>query len=979
MTGQARKSATDDRQLQALEALGEQLRRLRARQRLSVVALSVRAGLGRTTVSKALNGASVPSEETIIALSAVLRADPAPLLLLRSEAQAGSRTSERVHPKRSADRTTSTVVHAFERRYRQYVANRHEKLSVIGLDLARPDRSCWPLDAAYLSLDLAVASDHSSAGLVMDEMERAGGGVSAEQALSESQRVLIRGHAGSGKTTLLQWLAVGAARQNLPAELSHLNEHIPFVLPLRTLARTSNFPDPLSYLAAINCPLKAAQPAGWADGVMSSGQGLLLIDGVDEVAQEKRPRTREWLLDLLAAYPSNQFVVTTRPTAVPDGWLADFGFGELTVQPMSVRDVSVFITRWHDAARAGSSGDEEREQLGELEMKLRETVRSQHGLSQMTTTPLLCALVCALHRDRHGHLPHGRMELYSAALSMLLHRRDHERNIQPEGLRISERQSMRLLQRLAYWMVDNGQAEISRTDALHHISEALPSMPEVAGQGDDNSVLDHLVERSGVLRAPDDDTIDFVHRTFQDYLAAKAAIDARNIGVLVKNAHDDRWEDIVRMAVAHASPSDAAKILERLVSRGDRNTANRGLRARLHLLAAACVDYATELDPAMREEVDKRTVALLPPRSLEEGRTLASAGKVILELLPGPEGLDEDEAEAVTYTAGLIGGGAAIGVLKKYCTYGKGMVPWYIQMHWNHFDIGEYAKEVLARVTELPTLHIQSLEQLDELDNLRVPGNLSFSGDFDAEQIKKALARTEIHTLSLHRNDVIEGAEFLEEYQTLRSLTLDSCHRVNDLSFLPRTSISTLCLWLEPWEELAGLKGISNIKHLDINTVLPYAHLDEVPMSADLRSLELGFRTASGTSLRGVSRWENLTRLSIFTHHGYEHFAEISSLGNLQSLELFGWDIGTSLKLLSPMPKLRRLRLANVRELDAAVLHERFPGLRELRLSSPGAKIDLSSLAGMSELQIDVRNAVEVLGADQFPVGSVTVYPRPRD
>jgi energy-coupling factor transporter ATP-binding protein EcfA2 len=930
-------------------------------------------------VSKALNGASVPSEETIVALSAVLRADPAPLLILRSEAQSSGRASEPNHPMRSIDHTANTVVRAFERRYRQYVANRHEKLSVIGLDLAHPDRSCWPLDAAYLSLDLAATSDRSPAGLVMDELERAGGGVSAEQALSESQRVLVRGHAGSGKTTLLQWLAVGAARQNLPAELSHLNEHIPFVLPLRTLARTSNFPDPGNYLAAVNCPLKGAQPASWADEVMGSGQGLLLIDGVDEVAQEKRPQTRDWLLDLLAAYPANQFVITTRPTAVPDGWLADFGFSELTVQSMSVRDVSVFITRWHDAARAGISGDEERDQLGDLEIKLKETVRSQHGLAQMTTTPLLCALVCALHRDRHGHLPHGRMELYSAALSMLLHRRDHERNIQPEGLRISERQSMRLLQRLAYWMVDNGQAEISRADALHHISEALPSMPEVAEQGNEISVLDHLVERSGVLRAPDDDTIDFVHRTFQDYLAAKAAIDARNIGVLVKNSHDDRWEDIVRMAVAHASPADAAKILERLISRGDRNTANRRLRARLHLLAAACVDYATELDPRTRGEVHERTVALLPPRSLEEGRTLAGAGKVILELLPGPEGLEEDEAEAVAYTAGLIGGDAAIGILKRYCSCNKGLVPWYIQMHWHRFDVAEYAREVLACVAELPTLHIQSLDQVAELEHLRVPGSLSFSGDFGADQIKEALSYTEIRTLSLHRNEEIRNAEFLEEYHTLNSLTLDACHRVNDLSFLARTSVSTFCFWLDGWEGVSGLEGLANIKHLDINTVLPYSHIDEIPISADLRSLELGFRTVTHTSLRGVSRWGNLTRLSLFADAGHEYFDEISSLGNLESLELFGWDIGKSIALLNPMPNVRKLRLANLRELDAEDLIERFPGLRELRISGARVRIDIAPLAEVPNLKVDVRNAIEVFGVEQFPAGSVNVYPRPRD
>jgi hypothetical protein len=53
----------------------------------------------------------------------------------------------------------------------------------------------------------------------------------------------------------------------------------------------------------------------------------------------------------------------------------------------------------------------------------------------------MCALVCALHRDRRGHLPHSRMELYQAALSMLLVRRDRERSIDvPEGIQLTEHQ-----------------------------------------------------------------------------------------------------------------------------------------------------------------------------------------------------------------------------------------------------------------------------------------------------------------------------------------------------------------------------------------------------------------------------------------------------------------------------------------------------------------------------------------------------------
>ncbi|MFD5078911.1 NACHT domain-containing protein [Streptomyces sp. NPDC058371] len=962
-----------------LEELARRLRLLRAERRISVTALTSRVGLGRTTVSKALNGSSVPSEETIVALATALRADVGPLLQLREQAHTPTSRIYRIERKRIRQPSGEGPV-GFEQRYRQYVARRHEKLSVIGLDLACPDRSCWPLDAAYLSLELAATSpDQTSAIPGMDELERTGAGVRAEQALSENPRVLIRGLAGSGKTTLMQWLAVGAARQNLPKELDHLNDHIPFILPLRTLARTDSFPDPDHYLAAVNCPLNSAQPAGWVDGVMSDGQGLLLIDGVDEVSQDQRPRTREWLLELLSAYPLNQFVVTTRPTAVPDGWLANSGFGELTVQPMAIKDVSVFISRWHDAARKGVTAPEEVEQLDHLEVKLRETVRSQHGLAQMTTTPLLCALVCALHRDRHGHLPHGRMELYAAALSMLLHRRDSERNIQPEGLRLSERQSMRLLQRLAYWMVDNGQTEISRIDALHHIGEALPSMPDVSEQGDALTVLDHLVERSGVLRAPDDDTVDFVHRTFQDYLAAKAAVDKRNIGVLVKHAHDDRWEDIVRMAVAHATPDDADQILRRLVSRGDRNTANVQLRTRLYLLAAACLDYATELDPEVRREVHSRTAALLPPRSVQEAHILAAAGRVIIDLLPGPEGLEEDEAEAVVYTAGMIGGDAAMALLKKYIGCDKGLVPWYMQMHWNQFEIGEYAREVLARMPKLPILAIQSHEQMEELTCLAVPGNISLTGDFTVSQIEGVIERTTVRSLALYKNDTLVSLDFLAARNSLRELSINSCAHLGDLTPLSGMPISTVRIWQDDWNSETGIDGLTQLRTLELNSILPYSHIGELPACTNLTSLDLGYRTCSSVTLQGITRWPNLERLRVFVQFHVEEFPEISNLEHLSTLELFGWHSGEYVSTLSPMESVETLVLASLYEFDWRQIREKFPRLRNLKITSTSSvRIDISALCDIPGLSVDVRGVENLQGADNFPPEMLKIFPRPR-
>ncbi|WP_455681814.1 hypothetical protein [Streptomyces violascens] len=162
-------------------------------------------------------------------------------------------------------------------------------------------------------------------------------------------------------------------------------------------------------------------------------------------------------------------------------------------------------------------------------------------------------------------------------------------------------------------------------------------------------------------------------------LGAKAAVGERDVGVLVRNAHDDTWDDVVRMAVGHARVDERARLLRQLMRRADH--APR-LRHRLVLLAAACLEHAPELDPAVRGEVEERARELMPPRTWDEAEALAKVGPLVLELLPGPEGLSEQEAACVVRTAGLIGGNAALGVVRRFREDEQPMVRVQLGMAW---------------------------------------------------------------------------------------------------------------------------------------------------------------------------------------------------------------------------------------------------------------------------------------------------------
>ncbi|MGW0656070.1 NACHT domain-containing protein [Streptomyces umbrinus] len=977
-------AASESRQ-EALAELKERLRTLRVRRRLSMTALPLRAGLGRTTVSQALNGTGMPSEATVVALAAALKTDAEPLLRMRARALP---PTARVA---TADDSDSSVDSAsvsdpqtrFENWYRHYLEQRYGQLSVIGLDLSRPERACWPLDAAYLSLELATSVRGVEPTDSRGGMGAGGRGLEvrverAEQALAGQRRTLVRGLAGSGKTTLLQWLAVSTARRSLPPELAHLEGCLPFVLPLRTLVRRGELPAPHEYLTVVGCPRDSAQPSNWADRALIDGRALLLIDGLDEVPQAQRAKTRQWLRELLAAYPQAAYLVTTRPSAVPEGWLADSGFTELTVRPMSTRDVSVFVTRWHTAAASNATTDQERAHLAALEETLKDTVRSQRDLARLTTTPLLCALVCALHRDRRGHLPHGRMALYEAALSMLMHRRDRERDIEaPEGLSLTEHQSVQLLQRLAYWLIRNGQTELDHDTARALVDDALPAMPHIAQQADADGVLTHLLARSGLLRQPTAETIDFVHRTFQDYLGAKAAIEARDIPLLVRHAHDDQWEDVLRMAVAHARPHERASLLRRLVTRGDRTPKHR---TRLHLLATACLEHATELDPAVREDVQQRAAALLPPRSHDEARTLAAVGPVILDLLPGPEGLEDDEAEAVVTTAGRIGGDAALTVMKKFRASTSFDVQSTLHDDWSNFDTEDYAREVLAHVQGTCYVAVRSAEQLSALRHLRTPTRVAFTGNFTSGEIISAIRPEELQRLQAARNFTLENLGFLQACTSLTDISFSQCPNVADLRPLVATPVTSLSLYECEAARIDDLQGLVRLKSLSLNMNHPLRDLEALPVDADLSSLWLGILSCGhlGT-LEGITRWPNLTHLNLCGPvYG---FSQVSALPKLSTLVL---QLRAGLSMLAelpPAPQINALWLGNWEaEDDLAMAARALPNLKRLTIGCDDAsqQVDLTPLRGMDDLAITIHQADEILGTEHFPPGAITRVPRPR-
>ncbi|MFC0844859.1 NACHT domain-containing protein [Streptomyces noboritoensis] len=540
----------------------------------------------------------------------------------------------------------------FESRYLDFVARTFDRVEVFGIDTRQSRaRRRWPLRDLYT--DLMTFGD---AGAPTE--------MTAGMALAGGRRTLVRGAAGSGKTTLLWHMAVSAAHGQRTAS-GHLHEHIPFVLPVRGLQlRRRGLPRPTAFLDVARLVIADEQPVGWAERVLEAGRGLLLIDGIDEVGESERGEIRSWLGELLTAYPLCSYVVTARAQAVPELWLAEWEFASFELAPLNGEGAQQFITRWH-AMTAGARDPVERQDLERKRDALLAAVVERPDLREMASNPLLCSLLCVVHDERNGLLPHNRWGLYDAALSMMLVRRDEERSISAHDvIAFGQEPQIQLLQHLAYWLQRNGQTDVDLARAHGLIAGLLPSHPELV-QGTPETLLAYLRERSGFLQAPAPDRIGFVHRTFQAYLAAKAAVEQRDFGLLLARSDDPNWQDVVLMAFGHARRRESMELFNGLLDRAERDPANR---ARLHLLAAAALRYVPEVDPAIRERIEYRLAQLIPPRTPAEADALAEVGELVLEFMPSPDGLDPDclEARMIVRTAQRIGGAAAQELVRRF-------------------------------------------------------------------------------------------------------------------------------------------------------------------------------------------------------------------------------------------------------------------------------------------------------------------------
>jgi Leucine-rich repeat (LRR) protein len=739
------------------------------------------------------------------------------------------------------------------------------------------------------------------------------------QLLSQARRIVIRGYAGSGKTTLMRWIAVRSASRNFPAQLAGWNNTTPFFIPLREYV-DSDFPEIESFTRYV-ARMLGGKPEDWVHQQLDSGRAIILIDGVDELPVVKRPEMLRRLNELINAYPFARYIVTSRPHALkadlwpewPE-WIADQGFVETVLQPMNNSCTEEFIDHWHAALKTVVSDEQEREELSANPDNLKRLLRRRPALRRLANNPLLCAMICALYRERRQSLPSERIKLYQECVEMLVSRREEHRMV---GLRgdypeLNYSQQIALIQGFAYWLMHNSYSDVETVEADRHFDSRLPNLSLSGVNGENIRRL--FVERASLLSEPVIGRINFAHRTFQEYLAARAAVEAGDFGFLQKNALDDQWQEVIILAAGEARPKERGRFLQGLISKAD-NLKRLKNQRQLYLLALACLETCVDLVPEVRGQVIERAGRLFPPKDDDEVKRIADAGEPAVELLSIRPRLQEDEAQRCIQALGMIGSDSALVALAKYAKDERFKSLDYVSA-WDNFDRRLYAQNVLVYI---PVLILDQLSSWDGFEYLSSLKELNVR-NFSIMNLSPLISLSGLSQLSLGVTQYSDLTP-IASMPNLVSLSL-SGRRVTDLS------------------PLASLPNLTQLSLIDtqVSDLSPLASLP------NLTRLSLSGTQASNLSL--LASLPNLTQLSL-SDTQVSDLSPLASLPNLTQLSLSDTQV-SGLSPRASLPSLTRLSLSGTQVSDLSLLNS-LPNLTQLSLFQTAVS-DLTPLASLLNL-----------------------------
>jgi predicted NACHT family NTPase len=347
-----------------------------------------------------------------------------------------------------------------------------------------------------------------------------------DTAAQENRRLVIIGDPGSGKTTFLKHVAFRYCKQLSRARADRSEDLFPILIRVADLAehihrcqkqsgRPTTKESPawlIDFLNAQNSECSWGLRRRFFKEKIASESCLLLLDGLDETpgVQERRSIVR-LIENATEAFRRCRFVITTRPSGYSESTVLS-NFAEVRIGGLKSNLVELFLRRWcncqfpDSVALAAQHCDE-----------LIAALKTRPDLSRLARNPVMLTALAVVHWNEKS-FPELRVEVYESIILWLVRARESR-----PGRQAVER-SLQFLQHLALAMQTAAQGQLVQVErdwAVSVLAAKFAPNDGVDGRAWAASVIAGEEVDSGILVSRGN-SISFWHRTFQEYLAARA-------------------------------------------------------------------------------------------------------------------------------------------------------------------------------------------------------------------------------------------------------------------------------------------------------------------------------------------------------------------------------------------------------------------------------------------------------------------------
>lgn len=311
---------------------------------------------------------------------------------------------------------------------------------------------------------------------------------------SPQNNVILTGTGGSGKSMFFRYLWLSLFERS--------EGRVPLFIELRNLNSFSQS-DVTTYLFHSLTQGSARMSKRDFERRLARGDFIILFDGFDELAHERREPTQKGIMALAENYPDLRIIVSSRPDDRFASWTS---FHVVSVAPLEKRDVLELIEK----AEFDPSFKER------FHKRVKADLFDKH--SSFLSNPLLASMML-LTFSHNLDIPDKMHLFYDQAFEALYQRHDSHK---PGGFKrefktaLSEDTLKRLLSYFCLVSYYDQRFTFERQDALDYVSKA--AMLEQCNVNPTEYL--HDMDESVCLLVREGLTYTFSHRSFQEYFAA---------------------------------------------------------------------------------------------------------------------------------------------------------------------------------------------------------------------------------------------------------------------------------------------------------------------------------------------------------------------------------------------------------------------------------------------------------------------------